>query len=117
MIRMKNDHQLDRSRSQEESGGHYSASINVEFHRDIMPILERSWLACHSVKHKEPSGKLAIDDDRPIAKTGLVPWAERDMTSDGSSLACKHGPRPPRSLPQPHVRRHVDIAFSSRLRL
>lgn len=49
---------------------------DVEYHRDIRPILARSCVACHSVKHDKPAGRLALDDDQPIAKRGLVPWAE-----------------------------------------
>lgn len=56
---------------------------DVEFHRDIKPILERSCVACHSVKHDKPAGRLALDDDRPIAKRGLVPWAENVQVPQG----------------------------------
>ena len=47
---------------------------DVEFHRDIKPILERSCVACHSVKHDKPAGRLALDDDRPDhqARPGAV---------------------------------------------
>jgi hypothetical protein len=56
---------------------------DVEFHRDIKPILARSCVACHSVRHGKPAGKLALDDDRPIAKRGLVPWAENVQVPAG----------------------------------
>jgi hypothetical protein len=56
---------------------------DVEFHRDIKPILERSCLACHSVRHEKPDGRLALDDDRPITKRGLVPWAENVQVPQG----------------------------------
>jgi hypothetical protein len=56
---------------------------DIEFHRDIKPILERSCVACHSVKHAKPAGRLALDDDRPIAKRGLVPWAENVQVPEG----------------------------------
>jgi hypothetical protein len=49
---------------------------DVEFHRDIRPLLERSCVACHSREQEEPSGKLALDDYRPAQKNGVVPWAE-----------------------------------------
>lgn len=56
---------------------------DVEFHRDIRPILARSCVACHSVKLEKPAGRLALDDDRPIAKRGLVPWAENVQVPQG----------------------------------
>ena len=56
---------------------------DVEFHRDIKPILQRSCVACHSTKHDKPAGRLALDDDRPIAKRGLVPWAENVQVPQG----------------------------------
>jgi lysophospholipase L1-like esterase len=56
---------------------------DVEFRRDIKPILERSCVACHSVRHDKPAGRLALDDDRPIRKRGLVPWAENVQIPEG----------------------------------
>jgi mono/diheme cytochrome c family protein len=56
---------------------------DIEFHRDIKPILQRSCVACHSVKHDKPAGRLALDDDRPITKRGLVPWAENVQVAQG----------------------------------
>jgi hypothetical protein len=63
---------------------------DVEFHRDIQPILARSCVACHSVKHDRPAGRLALDDNRPLAREGLVPWAENV--------------RVPRGLPRSYAR-------------
>jgi hypothetical protein len=40
--------------------------LNVEYHRDIVPILNRSCAACHTEKDgREPSGKLVLDDASP----------------------------------------------------
>jgi hypothetical protein len=39
---------------------------DVEYHRDIKPILQRSCVACHSQKLEEPAGKLVLDDDRLV---------------------------------------------------
>jgi hypothetical protein len=39
---------------------------NVEFYRDIKPILDRSCAACHTQQSKEPPGKLVLDDDKPV---------------------------------------------------
>ena len=40
--------------------------LNVEYHRDIKPILERSCVACHTQKWDKPAGNLVLDDDRPM---------------------------------------------------
>jgi hypothetical protein len=40
--------------------------LNVEYHRDIRPILQRSCVACHTQKWKKPAGNLVLDDDRPL---------------------------------------------------
>ncbi len=53
-----------------------TAVKDVEFYRDIKPLLDRSCVACHSREQDQPAGKLALDDDRPLAKDGVVPWAE-----------------------------------------
>jgi hypothetical protein len=41
--------------------------VNVEYHRDIRPILERSCAACHTRKAEKPAGNLVLDaDDEPV---------------------------------------------------
>src|SRR5262249_24890040 len=45
----------------DETGVHFAQTeiVNVEYHRDIAPILKRSCIACHSSKQdKEPAGRL-----------------------------------------------------------
>ncbi len=39
---------------------------NVEFFRDIKPILDRSCVACHTQTAKDPPGKLVLDDGKPV---------------------------------------------------
>jgi hypothetical protein len=56
---------------------------NVEFYRDIKPLLERSCVACHTKRLDEPAGELALDDESPIKKSGLVPWAENVHVREG----------------------------------
>jgi hypothetical protein len=56
---------------------------DVEFHRNIQPILNRSCVACHTTKSDKPVGRLALDDDTPIKKRGLVPWAENVQVPEG----------------------------------
>jgi hypothetical protein len=40
--------------------------LDVEYHRDIKPIFERSCVACHSHKLEKPEGKLVLDDDKLV---------------------------------------------------
>jgi hypothetical protein len=49
---------------------------DVEYHRDVRPILERSCVACHSHEQEEPAGGLVLDDERAIGRRARVPWAE-----------------------------------------
>jgi hypothetical protein len=50
-----------------ETGLRFEKTIkNVEFHRDIKPILDRSCVACHTKNEANPPGKLVLDDDKTI---------------------------------------------------
>lgn len=47
----------------DETGLRYEKSVkDVEFHRDVKPILERSCVACHTIKAAKPAGNLVLDD-------------------------------------------------------
>jgi hypothetical protein len=47
-----------------ETGLRFEKGIkNVEYHRDIRPILARSCVACHSHRADKPAGGLVLDDD------------------------------------------------------
>jgi hypothetical protein len=56
--------------------------VDVEFYRDIKPILDRSCVACHSRAADQPGGALhekhhlVLDDYTPIDRDWHVPWAE-----------------------------------------
>jgi hypothetical protein len=39
---------------------------NVEYFRDVKPILDRSCVACHTRKWASPAGNLVLDDDRIV---------------------------------------------------
>jgi hypothetical protein len=46
------------------TGLRYQKSVlDVDFHRDIKPILARSCVACHSKSVEKPAGDLVLDDD------------------------------------------------------
>ena len=51
--------------AENETGLRYTRSgvTNVEYYRDIKPILERSCVACHSHKADDPPADLVLDDD------------------------------------------------------
>ena len=38
-------------------------ALNVEYFRDVQPILQKSCVACHTKNWKEPAGNLVLDDD------------------------------------------------------
>lgn len=48
---------------------------DVEYYRDIVPIFQKSCVACHSLKHNKPAAGLVLDDDRPNEKEGWVTWS------------------------------------------
>jgi hypothetical protein len=45
---------------------------DVEFFRDVKPILDRSCVACHTSKSEKPAGRLALDDYRPDNRSGFA---------------------------------------------
>ena len=65
------DKQRDESGTQwdvnDTTGLRYAKDVlNVEYHRDIRPIFERSCVACHSRETATPAGELVLDDDRRL---------------------------------------------------
>lgn len=78
------------SRSRDESGKRWDADGSsglryakgvktVEYFRDIRPILSRSCTACHNKKWEDRMGRLALDDDTPVANPGSEPLPETYM--------------------------------------
>src|SRR5207247_1358660 len=50
-----------------EIGLRYDTSVkNVEYHRHVKPILDRSCTACHTAKHGTAPGNLVLDDESPV---------------------------------------------------
>jgi hypothetical protein len=48
----------------DETGLRFAKGVlNVEYHRDIRPIFERSCVACHGGKSATPAGNLVLDDN------------------------------------------------------
>ena len=63
---------------------------DVEFYRDVKPILERSCVACHTIKSEKPAGRLVLDDYRPFNKSG---FAAGHVTWSGFRQLRKNLPR------------------------
>src|SRR5262249_30799071 len=61
--------------AKQESGLRFAKGVkNVEYFRDVKPILHRSCVACHTKNAKDPPGRLVLDDDdrvRPETPAGL----------------------------------------------
>jgi hypothetical protein len=87
--------------SKDETGVRYVAGIkNVEFFRDVKPILNRSCVTCHTQKLEKPAGKLVLDDYAPTK--GHSPTHNGfDFTAPGTYVrlaadaAGKFGHKPP----------------------
>jgi hypothetical protein len=62
---------------------------DVEFWRDVRPILERSCVACHTQKAEKPSGGLVLDDDRPVASKHHM--GPRNAPASYLTLAASEG--------------------------
>ena len=51
--------------TRDETGLRFEKGVkDVEFHRHVKPILDRSCVACHTRKAEEPAGNLVLDDDQ-----------------------------------------------------
>jgi hypothetical protein len=49
------------------TGLRFAPSVkNVEYYRDVKPILDRSCVACHTQKWEKPAGNLVLDDDAQV---------------------------------------------------
>jgi len=74
LLTSKSEDQSSRKWDQDDSTGlRYAETgvVNVEYHRDIKPILARSCVACHTAKDgNEPAGNLVLDDEEPADTTG-----------------------------------------------
>jgi len=62
--------------------------VNVEYFRDIQPILERSCVACHSKDDEKPAGQLVLDADDEwihIPNRGNVPGTYYRLAQDAKA--------------------------------
>jgi hypothetical protein len=63
--------------------------LNVEYHRDIRPIFERSCVACHSGKWAKPAGNLVLDDDK-FGKDTRTPGTYNTLVHSGGSRSPRY---------------------------
>jgi hypothetical protein len=58
--------------------------VNVEYHRDIKPLLDRSCVQCHTQKSDNPPAKLVLDDDKvmPVPNRPAVPGTYYRLAMD-----------------------------------
>src|SRR5262245_66062657 len=62
--------------------------VNVEYWRDIKPILDRSCVACHSKNSDQPAGNLVLDADDeqiPLEQKGKFPGTYYRLALDESA--------------------------------
>ncbi len=94
----------DESRKQwdvkNETGLRYEKGVkNVEFFRDVKPILDRSCAACHTKRWAKPAGNLVLDDDTPVntARAGRQPGSYARLAADQGAGFMKvlFGHKPP----------------------
>jgi hypothetical protein len=66
---------------------------NIEYYRDVKPILDRSCAACHTKKWEKPAGNLVLDDDAltHVPYVGPVPGTYYRLALDGQA---KFGHKP-----------------------
>lgn len=97
----KNDQSGKQCDVGNETGIRYAQGgiANVEFFRDINPILKRSCTACHTKRWKKPAGNLVLDDDRRMDAHGMkVPGTYLRLALDnvGGSAPTLFGHKYPR---------------------
>ncbi|MGE0638651.1 MAG: hypothetical protein AB7G12_10150 [Thermoanaerobaculia bacterium] len=56
--------------------------VDVEFYRDIRPILQRSCISCHTTSNPSPPGALALDD---LALHDGLPGDYKRLADDGAA--------------------------------
>jgi hypothetical protein len=72
-----NDQSGQQWDAKDETGLRFEKGIkNVEYYRDVKPILDRSCVACHTRKWEKPAGNLILDDDRLEDYSGQYPQAK-----------------------------------------
>jgi hypothetical protein len=84
--------------TKDETGLRFEKGVkNVEYYRDIKPILNRSCVACHTRSIEKPAGNLVLDDDAlmqgPDSLGGLVSGPSGKVPGTYFRLALDHAGR------------------------
>ena len=85
--------------------------VNVEYFRDVQPILERSCVACHTAKSgKKPAGNLVLDDDgdtgADVENVGKLPGTYYRLAMDERGRVRPQAGRL-RQLGHPNASRYI----------
>jgi hypothetical protein len=76
--------------------------VNVEYHRDIKPILNRSCVACHTERDgRKAAGNLVLDDDRIVDAENYFGVGKVPGTYFRLAMDSGRGGRPPKYGYQP----------------
>jgi hypothetical protein len=82
-----------------EVGLRYESGMkNVEYFRDVKPILDRSCVACHTSKAEKPAANLVLDDDQMMKPDNVaVPGTYFRLAMDSGTgyRPVLFGPKPP----------------------
>jgi hypothetical protein len=74
----------------DETGLRFARGVlNVEYHRDIKPIFERSCVACHTKKAAEPAGNLVLDDDT-VTRAAPLPGTYSTLVHAGNRKSTRY---------------------------
>ncbi|MBL8797361.1 MAG: sigma-70 family RNA polymerase sigma factor [Planctomycetia bacterium] len=92
----KHDQSGKKWDANDETGVRFEKTAkNVEYFRDVKPILDRSCVACHTQKADKPAGNLVLDDDQltkaPDGIGGLVVGPPGKVPGTYLRLAMDHG--------------------------
>jgi hypothetical protein len=120
----KNDESGKKWDARDETGLRFAKGVkDVEYFRDIKPILDRSCVACHSARNdKAPAGNLVLDDDTPVkgrdtigglvsGPPGKVPGTYLRLALDGGGQFGHKSPVG--NWPHPQASRYIRM-FQSR---
>jgi hypothetical protein len=91
----KNDQSGKKWDKEDATGLRFTPGLlNVEYFRDVKPILDRSCVACHTQKRDKPAGNLVLDDDAlvkgPDGIGGLVSGPSGKVPGTYFRLALDH---------------------------
>jgi Hydrazine synthase alpha subunit middle domain len=92
----KDDQSGKKWNAPDQTGLRFDKTVkDVEYHRDVKPIFQRSCAACHSGDLEKPAGKLVLNDDRMVqgprwdlGNTGPVPATWNTLA--GNYLGVTH---------------------------